>query len=971
MQQPKFWFALSAVLCAGTALLLPGVVSRETEQRVSSFETPSSQTLVSAYGRLPLSFEVNQGQTDERVKFMARGGGYTLFLTGNQAVLSLKGSRRDSAPGQELKPARIASTDPPVVLRMSLVGANTAAKLTGLDELPGKSNYFIGNDPRKWRINVANYAKVKYENIYPGVDLVYYGNQGKLEYDFVVQPGADPNRIALDVGAGSTPGRGELQGEPPRIDGSGDLVIEYGHDQIRFGKPLIYQPAVNEGHPIKHFIAGNYAVKDGRISFYVAIFDKTRPLVIDPTLTYSTYLGGSNGDEGNGVAFDVSGHAYISGYTQSADFPTTPGAFQTVIQQTDAFVTKLNAVGSALIYSTYLGGSNSDIGRAIAVDASGNAYVTGATSSSDFPTTPGAFQTALAGSYQNAFVTKLNATGSGLLYSSYLGGSNDINQAYGIAIDTSDNAYVAGTTDSSDFPTTPGAFQTTLVDNGTCLTGVCPDSFVTKVNATGSALVYSTYLGGSGQDYGYSVALNPSADAYVIGVTSSSDFPVTPGAFETTGGGTRAFVSEFNASGSGLIYSTYLGGLAYGQAIAVDSVGNAYATGFAGAGFPTTPGAFQTTSNGGYHAFVTKLNPAGSALVFSTYLGGTKTDNGLGIAVRASGNAVVTGFTFSSDFPTTSGAFQTTFAASGSGKCPLAAGIDAGCNAFVTELNSAASGLVYSTYLGGSIGDGAQAIAVDALGEAYVTGSTFSPDFPTTSGAFQTTFIGKNKFFGEAFVAKFDFGGGVTLTPPSLTFATQAVGSYSPAHSATLKNGSGAALNIAHIYWPTGDYDSTNNCPSTLLPNASCTLKVTFTPTSPGTRLGAVTIADNAPGSPQKLSLSGTGSGTGSIMLRLSPASLSFGSVAVGTTSSPQTLTVTNVGNVAANFSSPFTFETGGKDCGDFHKNPQCGTTLAPNASCEVTIAFKPTTTGTRTGIFVVHQGAQTRSITLSGTGTP
>jgi hypothetical protein len=666
-------------------------------------DTGTQVRMSQTYGKLPLHFEANKGQIDEQVKFLARGKGHTIFLTPSETVLVF---------AQREHNARTA-------LRMTFVGANPEPRLVGAEELPGKANYFVGNDPAKWRTNVPTYAKVHYENVYPSIDLIYYGNQRQLEYDFVVGPGADPKRIVL-----AFRGADKLE-----VDATGDLVLHTSGGVVRQRKPFIYQ----EVDGVRREIAGGYVLKDARrVGFEVATYDASRRLVIDPVLFYSTYLGGSSTDGGGGVAVDAAGNAYTTGITSSTNFPTTAGAFDTTGGGAgDAFVTKLNPTGSGLVYSTYFGGSNDDFGRGIAVDAMGNAYVTGSTASTDLPTTLGAFQTAFGGSRTDAFVMKLNPTGSGLVYSTYLGGSRE-EGGLALAVDALGTAYVTGETDSGNFPTTPGAFQTTL--------GIGRSAFVTKLDPAGSALVYSTYLGGSQIDSGRGIAVGATGNAYVTGFTSSSDFPTTPGAFQTTlGGGLAAFVTKVDPTGSALVYSTYLGsGGTDGNAIAVDTAGNAYITGStASTDFPTTAGAFQTTGGGSFNdAFVTKLNATGSGLVYSTYLGGTEPDGGFGIAVDSAGNAYVGGTTQSTDFPTTSGAFQTT----------LGGGLDT----FMTKLNPTGSGLVYSTYLGGSDDDRGSPIAVDTFGNATVTGLTLSTDFPTTPGAFQTILGGGE----DAFVAK-------------------------------------------------------------------------------------------------------------------------------------------------------------------------------------------------------------------------
>jgi hypothetical protein len=689
-----------------------------------------------AYGKLPLYFEANHGQTDRQVKFLNRGRGYSLFLTPTEAVLALS-PRPTEGEGQGER----------AVLRMSFVGANLKTRVEGLEKLPGIVNYFIGNDPKKWRTNIPTYAKVRQKNVYPGVDVVYYGNQRQLEYDFVVRPGAHPNTIKLS-----------FQGaEDVSIDDQGDLILQVSGGEVRLLKPNVYQEIKGK----KQTIAARYILQASsvpsplegegqgegarvavQVGFQVAAYDASRPLVIDPTLFYSTYLGGNGDDFGISIAADAAGNAYVTGLTTAADFPTTPGAFQTACCIGDAFVTKLNPTGSGLVYSTFLGGSdNSDAGGGIAVDAVGNAYVTGSARSTNFPTTPGAVQPALAGDL-DAFVTKLNPTGSGLVYSTYLGGSGS-DDGEGIALDAAGNAYVSGATISTDFPTSPGAFDTSF--------GGVNDAFVTKLDPTGSTLVYSTYLGDNGNDLGISIAVDAAGNAYVAGITSSPNFPTTPAAFQTAfgGGPFDAFVTKVNPLGSGLVYSTYLGGSEddRGFSIAVDGTDSVYATGNTNSpDFPTTVGAFQTALSGFSDAFVTKVNPLGSALVYSTYLGGSGVEphDRNGIAVDAAGNAYVTGGTTSFNFPTTPGAFQTT---SGGGR-----------DAFITKLNPTGSALVYSTYLGGGGSDEGRMIALDTLPEpnAYVTGTTdsgffSSPDFPTTPGAFQTAFGGGEV---DAFVAK-------------------------------------------------------------------------------------------------------------------------------------------------------------------------------------------------------------------------
>jgi len=736
LAEPRLEIASSLV---GSVVQHPTQQPHITVRQLSPPANPAYSQLTNqgrvsaAYNSLPLYFEANRGEADPQVKFVSRGSGYTLFLTrGAEAALVL---RKPTPKRDPMQPAALVSAgvapqsetaSPPAVVRMKLVGRNARPRVAGLDELRGKANYFIGNNPRKWRTNVPMYAKVRYREVYPGVDLVYYGNQRQLEHDFIVAPGADPRSITLNL-AGA---------EKLSLDPQGTLVLAVKDGEVRLDKPRIYQ----EVDGAQREIAGGYALKNAhQVGFQVASYDASRPLMIDPVLFYSTYLGGASGDQADGgVAVDSSGNTYIFGFTDSANFPTTSGAFQTSLRGfRDAFVTKLSPTGSSLVYSTYLGGSGGEDAGNIAIDSAGNAYVVGETTSSDFPITPGAFQPAAA-SGDTGYAAKLDASGSALIYSTYLGGSGR-DQATGVAIDSSGNAFVAGDTSSTDFPTTPGVFQPTYP-------GGPGNVFVSKLNATGSALLYSTYVGASssgGTGTFHGIAVDSAGLAYVTGSTTSTSFPTTLGAFQTAfaGGSSDGFVAKLNTTGSALVYSTYVGGNGADvlNGIALDSAGNIYSSvGTSSTNFPVTPGAFQTTFGGGAgDAGVIELNPAGSALVYATYLGGSANDSGDGIAVDSLGNAYVTGVTSSSNFPTVN-AIQPT--------------LGGGSDAFVTKVNPLGSGLVYSTYLGGSSNDEGLGIALDSLPipNAYVTGRTDSTNFPTTSGAFQTTFGGTF----DAFVTK-------------------------------------------------------------------------------------------------------------------------------------------------------------------------------------------------------------------------
>jgi hypothetical protein len=661
------------------------------------------------------------------------------------------------------------------------------------------------------------------------------------------------------------------------------------------------------------------------------------------------------------VGLDTSGNAYVAGVTDSHHFPTTPGAFQTTLAggETDCFVSKLNAAGSALVYSTYLGGTGRDgFSAAIAVDASGSAYVTGQTTSSNFPTTPGAFQTGFGG-VQDVFVSKLDPAGSALVYSTYLGGSGaEGDFGSGLAIDASGNTYVTSSTISPDFPTTPGAFQTTFGRS---------DAFVSKLNASGSALVYSTYLGGSGDDWGLGIAVDRLGNAYVTGGTGSSNFPVTAGAFQTSfGGGSDAFVSKFSFPFAPVLTLTP-SNLTFGpQAVGTTSAAQKARLNNAGAKSLDITSIVPSGDFAQTNDCPTSILPAGFCTLSVTFAptatgirtgAVTVTDNAAGsphqLPLTGTGGIPVVSLTpasltFGSQaVGTTSPAQPATLKNTGDGPLTITSiatsGDFAQTNNCGSTVNAGASCTLMATFTPTAAGtrSGALSITDDAAG---------SPNQISLTG---TGFLG---------------GPVVDLTPTSLTFGAQAVGTFSPAQLVTLKNIGGAALKIIGI-GRSGDFYVYHNCPSSLLAGASCTLNVKFTPSSPGPKSSAVTIADNASGSPHALPLTGTGSGTGSIILKLSPASLSFGSVAVGSTSASQTVTLTNTGTVAASFLDPFGFATSGPDWRDFHKNPHCGTSLAPGKSCTVSVFFRPLATGTRTGFFLVRQGAASVHIPLSGTG--
>jgi hypothetical protein len=665
-------------------------------------------------------------QSSSPARFISRGHGYTLFAAPGEITMVFKPAALAHTSASNAVHNRAQLNE--LALRMRFKDANADAVIEGEQQLAGASNYFIGG-PSHWRMNVPHYSRVRYRDLYPGIDLVLYGSGGQLEYDLVVRPGADPGKIALAVEGA----------EQTRIDASGNLIIRTAFGEVRQPKGVAY--LLQRGKKTAVRVAYKNR-PDHLIGFAVANHDASATLVIDPVLRYSTIIGGTGFDSALGIAVDSSNHAYITGSAGAADFPTTAGVFQRTANSQVAFVAKFSFDGSSLIYSTFVGGSSGrTLGEGIKVDSAGDAFITGLTESPDFPTTAGAFQSGLRGS-NDAFVVKLSPGGAHLLYSTLLGGSaGDL--ANGIAIDKAGNAFITGSTGSADFPTTPAAVSRTLKGFS--------DAFLSELNSTGSNLVYSSYIGGSKSESGDAIALDSTGAAYIAGSTDSPDFPVTRGAAQTTfGGGVEAgdfFATKVNPQGTSLVYSTYIGGFgdegSEGRGgIAVDSAGNAYITGDTfSANFPTTAGAFQRS--GACGPFVTKLNATGTAFTYSTRLTGSDggCEIGHGIVVDAAGNAYVTGTTGSTDFPT-----QEPFDALLSG--PF---IDQGqADAFVTKLNPSGTALIWSSYLGGpGTFDEGIAITLDADRNVYMAG-TASTGFPTTQNAFQKTANSAE----DAFVAK-------------------------------------------------------------------------------------------------------------------------------------------------------------------------------------------------------------------------
>ncbi|MDE3067446.1 MAG: SBBP repeat-containing protein [Verrucomicrobiota bacterium] len=707
----------------------------------------------------PLCFEPSsckQGQDGGGPAFIARGPAYGFLIAPARAQLALR--RAGSESHQNRTAPRFRLLDPPplsangkvAVLQMQFIGANPQAHILGENELPAKINYLIGNDPVRWRAGVPVFSKVRVAQLYPGVNLTYYGNGQQLEYDFTLAPKADPGRIRIRFSGA----------DQVFIGRRGELVLKLGGAEIRQPPPVVYQPAGGG----RRAIAGGYKLLDARtVTVSIGTYDRDLPLVIDPILSFSTYFGGNSADTGWAIAVDTNGFIYVAGNTLSTQFSNAPGGFQTNFQggasSGDAFVAKFDNAGTNLIYLTYLGGSGDDLASGVAVDGTGRAYVTGYTDSTNFPTTTNALSKTIHGTLipklntypVDAFVAELDSGGSNLVYSTYLGGAGT-DAGTGIAVDSSDNAYVTGVTSSTNFPYTTNAWQKQLACAGSAFNG---NAFVSEIASNG-ALVYSTYLGGTNFDEGEGIAVDAAGYIYATGFTDSTNFPTTNALMASLDGLTNnfnfaydAFAAKFAPAGATPVYVTYLGGASddAGYAIAADAGGSAYVAGFTDStNFPDTvtnvPGlhSFVATNLQGFrvtNAFLTRISPDGSAMDYSSVFGGNVRDVAYGLAVDPSGNAFVIGATASTNFPVYNAAGL------------LRATNSGGSDVFVTAFNTNASALLYSAYLGGAGADFGYGIALDPLDNAYLVGQTGSTDFPTRN-ARQGALSGSS----DAFLAK-------------------------------------------------------------------------------------------------------------------------------------------------------------------------------------------------------------------------
>jgi hypothetical protein len=940
---------------------------------------PASRAgILAAYGKLPLHFETNRGQTDAHVDFLAHGNGYTVFLTRDNATLLLRAQSGEDPALSQARPgsgdhsksaSRLATS-----VRLALTGANPQPEVEALDAQSGKSNYLIGNDPSRWHRNVPHFARVKYRGVYPGIDLFYYGNQGQLESDYLLAPGASPKQIGLRI-----EGAREL-----KLTAQGDLVLSTKLGDVLLHKPRAYQQLA--GSPQE--VAAKFVRRGSRtIGIEVATYDASQPLLIDPILSYSTYLGGTANQLLTGIAADSSGFAYVTGTTTSANFPTVAGGLRTTKTNStaNAIITKLKQDGTGLVYSTFLGGTGvtGDSGHAIAVDGAGDAYVVGFTSSSDFPVNLMAYQPNNKGG--GGFFTKLDPTGSSLVYSTYLNGSGT-DKLNAIAVDTGGQAYITGSTTSSDFPV---VIATALQNTNNVTGSQIGTAFLSRIDPTLSgvpSLVYSTYLGGAKEDAGLGVAVDSALNAYIVGYTASTDFPqpAVKNGFQTTlkNPSSNAFVARIDTTQPALlVYSSYLGGTPngigsspgdVGTAIAVPPTGGiAYLTGYTYAtDFPLVAPLYSTSNTPFQKAFIARVDTTkkdAASLLFSTYFGGTIGDLGstqpgadlaFGIALDSAGNAYVAGSTSSFDFPVTTAAPQ-----------PTRAGRQ---NAFLSELNPTGSALLFSTYLGGSL-DEALGVAVDGASpaNAYITGTT-GGNFPTTVGTFQSVDEVTGASNNDGFVAKLSPGGvtGVFTSPAFLSFGNQIVTTPSSAKTVTLFNNSASLLtNIVVSFTGPNASDfteGTSTCTTTLAAGSTCTITVVFTPKTTTTETAALNIANSD--SAQIVPLTGTGIPAPAAVF-LTPSTLDFGNQVVNTTSAAKTVTLTN-NSAAAVHNIAITM--GGSSPTSFAQTTTCGAALAAGATCTISVTFTPAAAAAASAILNVAESdvSTPQTAVLTGVGT-
>jgi Big-like domain-containing protein/IPT/TIG domain-containing protein len=945
-------------------------------------------SLAASFYHVPLAFEANAGQTDARVKFLSQGPGYSLFLTPSQATLVLQ-SRKRQAETADVPDAAAENMLAPVqagALRLRLAGANEQAAMTGLEAQPGHSNYFIGSDPKQWRTNVPQYGKVQMAQVYPGIDLVFYGNQQQLEYDFVVAPGAQPDAIRLDVD-GAT-----------RVAAAADGAVEIGSTvgDVHLLRPIAYQMVGGERKPV----TSSFRVSNGEVTFALGAYDRNAPLVIDPILSYSDAISPGFGEIA-GIAVDASGDAYVAGDNCGPNFPVTPGPFTNESNPFGTFCEKVvviefNPTASTLIFSDSLGGSLSNAGTRLALDSKNNVFVTGLTQSTDFPTTAGVVvpnsdfkggECAVLGYFPDApcadaFALELSNSGSVLTYSTLLGGSQ-VTIGLNIKVDSNDQAYVSGVTNSSDFAPTPNGLQTTFTggDNciviGTQLTRPCFQAFLVVLNSGATQAKYSTYFGGSGDFYAGGMVIDASGNVYLAGGGETTGFTVTKTVPPSSGSASIyvGYAAKINTlatpPSSGLVYSVAFEGSQDQGAtgIDIDTQGDAYIVGSTNSpNFPTVNALFpdymaSTTESGVCttqeqlsallpnncgNAFVAEIDKLGQNVLFSTFLGGTGPDVATAVAFDSISDSIwVVGSTGSQNFPTTTNAYYTLSSSFATG-------------AFLSNLSANGSQNLFTTLLGPGASDVAAGVVLDSMDNVYVAGDQNETSFPITPGVYP---------FGEGsggFLMKFSPGTTMpmlTLSTNMLTFSNQPIGSSSAPQAIMLQNTGTApaqlaigitnSLNFFGIPAAENDFLESDNCGELLAAGGSCTIDVVFQPqamTPPNSgRAATLTILDDAPGAPQTVTLSGT-TGNGS-SFTVAPNPIVFPIQAAGTS---QTITgfAFTAGDVPLLISSAV---VGGTNASAFTvdlTNSNGGGLACNNPTtftCSFAITFNPPSTATGT----------------------
>lgn len=934
--------------CALVVLWISGLTSSPRHSDVARqpsarafFSAPPKQQLANAAANLPWAFEPNVGQAGAKVKFIARATNATVFLT--QRGLELSWARVLGAAHAASAAVGPTSQDR---LQLEFLGSNRGVQAHGRAMLRGKTSYLLGRDPRKWLRDVPQYSSVEFSGIYPGIDARFYGGQSGLEYDLVASPGSSPRNVQLRaVGV-----------DAMRLDRGGNLIFQVNRRQVVMRRPKIYQS--DRGRKIN--VAGGYKLLASNVvGFVIGKHRADLPIVIDPSISisYTTFLGGSGAEKGSSVAVDSAGAIYVGGTTTLAAFPETANGNEGPLGGTsNMFVAKIDTTqsgASSLVYLTFIGSSKNDQGGMIALDRSTappRLAVLGWSTSADFPVTDGS---ALNGP-SDLTVTKLNAAGDGLIYSKYFGGSGAeaTQNVAGVATDSTGNIFVTSDTTSADLPMAPAL-------NGfrTAYGGGTSDGFLAEFASASGALVYSTYFGINATVGGSSIAVDANGNAYVAGFTSMPvNFPAT-NAFQATygGGAFDAFVMQINPklATQGLVYASFLGGSQSDQptAIAVDSSipPDAYITGatlspdfIPSSGVTNAP--YQTTLKGSSNAFLAVISQTTGgvpSIQYETYLGGTGADTGRGIAVLSPTQVYVAGSTSSGGFPVL---------------CSLQ-GFSGTQDAFLTELNptiGGAASLVYATFLGGSVTTEANAVAADSAGDAIVFGDTLSHDYPLATNAnngFQPTCTScaATTVSADAVLTKVALGSApaacAAFNPAVVNFGALPTGTASPPVNILLTNGGDANLNVSGVTITganNADFSQMNTCLSNspIAPGGNCGFAVTFTPSVVGTETAALQMADDGVGTPQTLTLAGTGA---SGEVTLSQTSLNFGNVAQGTTTAPSTSILTNTGNATLSITNA---KISGANATDFAFGGSntciAGAAVLPDASCTIAVDFAP-----------------------------